>query len=275
MLLSCLLLTLILWGWAWQRHEVHTHLVAWPFELWAILSFVEAFMSAQPKGRRWSLSAALLLFLSIQAVQAWQVLMPHADWLAAGMPTKPLLADLPSIVADPIFRAMSLSWVTGCSQLPWYAWAMGAPFCMVCLLSNSTHPIMPTWARYMAGVALVCWVGTLLLLFSTLIIDDIKDSPFWFWGVLVFVLPLRYAKSSPWFLAPTWLFCLVSLVATSLYPSVQIAPVLDIALALAMGLTVITWMAWYVRMDAIHVFDLMKHLDSPSAQEGADKYTRE
>ena len=275
MLLSCLMLTLTLWGWAWQRHEVHTYLVAWPFELWSLLAFVEAFMSSTVKGRKWALGAALLLFFSIQAVQSWQVVMPHAHWLAAGMPTKPVLADLSSIVADQIFRAMSLSWVAGCSQLPWYAWAVGAPFCMASLLINSTHPVMPTWARYVSGAALVCWVCTLLLLFSTFLIDDIKGSPFWFWGLLVVVLPLRYENSSPWFLAPTWLFCLVGLVATSLNPFVQITLVLDAAFALAMGLTVISWMAWYVRMDAIQGFDLLKHLDSPSALEGADKYTRE
>jgi hypothetical protein len=75
-----------------------------------------------------------------------------------------------------------------------------------------------------------------------------------------------------------------------------LAPLRDHVVVAALGLTLCAWLVWFLMCEAIArfntqrreeitkksasvpnpaVFDLNAHLDSPQAQEGADKYTRE
>lgn len=315
MLLSCIVLITVLWTWAWLRPDVHTGLEAWPVQLWAVLCVVNALVSIRPAGRQGLLTAALLLLGSTQAVQAWHILMPYEDWLAAGLPDKPTLATLPAILLKQGQQALSLQWVPGCSRLPWPAWLLGAPLCWCTQLVNGNHPVMPAWSRWVAKLAMCCWGFAMLMTLGIFMIGILKDAPILFWGVLVFLLPLQRKLTVPWLLWPAWLACLAGLIAASSRHVIAPSLITDAALASAMCLTVLNWLAWYVRMDAVSRFDsvlaglrdllpeplptsstsakkdsntpipatpepakgfdLHAHLDSPQAQEGADKYTRE
>lgn len=300
MLLSCIVLTIALWWWASVSPDVHTGLPAWPLQIWSTFGLLNALMSTQPKGRRGLFSAALLLGASTQAVQTWHILMPYEDWLAAGMPEKPSLASWPSLLAAQGHDFLSLKWVPGCSHLPWFVWCLGAPLCLITQVVNGNHPVMPAWSRMMAKVAAAHWCLTLLMALGTVLVGPFKDAPIWFWIALVILLPLQLKSTPIWLIVPVWLACLSGLLVSGVHRVIDPTLIRDGLFALSMSMTVLNWLIWYVRMDAILRFDsvlaglrelfpqptppqtqadsafnLIAHLDSPQAQEGADKYTRE
>lgn len=312
MLLSCIVLTFALWGWACWRPDVHTSLEAWPIWLWSGWCLINALMSSQAQGRRVLLSAALLLLGSTHALQAWHVLMPYEDWLVAGMPDKPSLPALPAMLMAQGHRFVSLQWLPGCSSLPWYTWLLGAPFCLATQFVNGNHPVMPAWARVVAKFAIVCWLFTLMMWGGAFLVGTMKDAPVLFWGLLVVLLPFQLKSAPLWLLLPAWLASLAGLLTSSLRHLIDPTLIRDASFALAISLTALNWLVWWVRMDAMlrfdsvlaglrellpdpddktpatnqaetpsvdpapdTRFDLISHLDSPQAQEGADKYTRE
>lgn len=319
MLLSCIGLTTLLWAWAWWRTDAHTGWPAWPIQLWAGIGLVNAVASTDLAGRRALVGASVLLLASVQAIQAWHLQMPYEDWLAAGMPDKPTLATWPDTLHAQLHHALSLRWVRGCSTLPWQAWLLAAPFCLGTQFINGNHPVMPAWSRALAKVALVCWASTLMLALGMLMVGPVKGAPFWFWGLLVILLPLQIKSTTLWLLVPAWLSSLAGLLVAVLAHVINLSFARDAALALSVALTLLNWLVWYVRMDAMvrfdsvlaglrelfpeappsapvpavmpqsayeaapdatrpvteAPFDLQAHLDSPQAQEGADKYTRE
>ena len=312
MLLSCLALTAGLWIWAWLQPAAHTPLALWPFQAWAALSLAQALMSTQAQGRRATLTTALLLLGSTQALQMWHILMPHADWVAAGMPVKPTLAELPAKLKAALDLFLSLRWVYGFSDVPWPVWLLAAPVCLSTQVINGNHPAMPAWSRVAAKFACFCWIASWLMWLGNLLVGTMPDAPLIFWGLLVVMLPLRRHTIPTWLLLPAWLSSLAGLIVAGLHHVVSPVLARDATLALALLLTTLNWLVWYVRMDAIlrfdkvlaglrelvpdpqenatssqlddspssahpasSSFDRTAHLDSPQAQEGADKYTRE
>jgi hypothetical protein len=314
MVLSCAGLTLALWAWAWQRPDVHTSGEMWPLQWWGGVALVASVMTTQPQGRRLHFSAALVLLLSAWLLPAWHVVMPYEGWLAAGMPDKPHLAELPQLIGQQVWHLAQLEWVRGLSRQAGAWLVIGV---------HAQHPVIPAWSRYTAKAGIALWLLTVLAFAGTWLSGAVADAPLWFWGLLVVGLPFQLKSGHVWLVVGLWLLSAAALLAKTL--SLIVAPMAlrDTLLALACAATLLCWLAWYARMEAAtrfdavlsavreimpkppeasaaqptgHVsmtadvddahdnnrlgvpaapFDLTRHLDSPQAQEGADKYTRE
>jgi hypothetical protein len=287
MVLACSAALLSWWGTAWLWPQAWADWPRWPLQALAWVGLSTSVMGSQPEHRRLQFTLALLLLLS--------------TWV------------LPSLQGAPGSRPMtwpSLGHLS--SSLHWSALVLGMPFCMGTMITNMQHPVLPAWGRAASRLGLSAWLITMASFVGTWLTGTIPDAPILFWGLLVLLLPFYFKSEHVWLAMPAWLVSLLGLVV-SLMKLVVPPPMLrDITLCASASLTGLSWLAWYMRMEDVsrfdavlaglravvaqppdadqahpkgmhvyprvaspEVFDLDEHLDSPQAQEGADKYTRE
>lgn len=267
-------------------------------------------MSKESTGRRAHFTLALALLASVPALQAWHVVMPEAAWLAAQKPAKPTLTDLQAGIANEWHALLSLRWVNGVSEVSGLVLWLGLPATMISLLVHAQHPVIPAFSRRLAWAAFAGWLATVLVYVGLGLAQWWSDAPLWFWLVLLVALPLQFRSAHSNLALAVWGLSLAIVIVKALAWLVSPMWLRDVLFAAALLATVICWVVWYARMEAVATFDgvlaasreftraaedandlaqdavfhrvappqdfdLIEHLDSPQAQEGADKYTRE
>jgi len=300
MLLSCTALLAALWFGALARPGVATPLVFWPIQAWATLGLLTSALSRRARHRRLHFTLALLLLASTWALPAWHLLMPQADYVAANQPSRPGLAQLQATWAAESDALARFAWVPGLWRACWPAFVVAMPLCTFVLMLHAVHPALPAWSRQLAKAGVLAWLLAAFAGTGAWLSTAVSGSPTWFWVALVVALPFQLRRGQIGFVLAAWGLCVAALLARLLSLMVEPAWLCDASLALAGVLTLACSAAWYARMDAVTwhdlalqarrdavlpapsaapaqpaSFDLIEHLDSPQAQEGADKYTRE
>lgn len=287
MVLACSAALLSWWGTAWLWPQAWADWPRWPLQALAWVGLVTSVMGSQPQHRRLHFTLALLLLLS--------------TWV------------LPSLQGAPGSRPIawpSLGHLS--SSLHWSALILGIPFCMITLVNNMHHPVIPGWARVTSKLGIGAWLITMAAYLGSWLTDTVPDSPIIFWGAMLLILPLYFRPLSFRLGLLIWSSCMFGLIASVMSLLVPPQVVCDLAQTISTCLTLVSWIAWYARMEDIcrfdallaglraivpesssaheerqnvatdswqepssDAFDLDEHLDSPQAQEGADKYTRE
>lgn len=307
MLISCAGLLCALWPWAMLRPGVMTDLVVWPLQAWAGFGVATSVMSTQAPRRRLHFTLALLLLASTWALPAWHLAMPQGAWIAAGQPGRPGFAGLQALWAAEARSAVRLDWVAGLWQGCWPGLLVGLPVSIAALILHAGHPVLPAWSRHLAKSGVVVWLFAAVAGTGAWLSAAVAGSPTWFWALLVVGLPFQLRSGQAGVVLAAWGLCVAALLSRLLSLVVAPAWLCDASLALAGGITLACGVAWYARMEAVArfdaelqakrdavpaplvreagpvqpppadpaAFDLIAHLDSPQAQEGADKYTRE
>jgi hypothetical protein len=189
-------------------------------------------------------------------------------------------------------RIASAALALGLAVLAWRAGAPGAiptgamlllvPLCMVVLVAQTLSEALPRWARRFAHGPLLSW----LLAVSLSLGQFVRDTSGVPAGVLVlglFVLPPLGGLVGVGVAWTLWYACFAAVLALALGWLLPLASLTPLAYAAAWWLSVVAGLLWLLlaRKPApppptpAPAFDLNAHLDSPDAQEGADKYTRE
>ena len=300
LLISCSALLAGLWFVALTRPGVAIPIGFWPVQAWATFGLVSSALSRRPLHRRLHFTLALLLLASTWALPAWHLLMPQDQWIAANEPARPGLAQLLAIWEAQAAWLLSLAWVAGLWQACWPAFLIAMPVCTGALLVHAAHPLPPAWSRGLAIAGVVAWLLTVFAATGAWLSVAVSGSPTWFWAILVVGLPFQLRRGRSGVVLAAWGLCVAALLVRLLGWVMAPAGLCDALLALAGGITLACSVAWYARMEAITrfdlemharrdaaapppapeapppvAFDLIEHLDSPQAQEGADKYTRE
>jgi hypothetical protein len=170
--------------------------------------------------------------------------------------------------------------------------------------------LTPTWSQGLAQLALWTWLATVVTAVQRVAPDGVSQALQWVFIVLVVGLWWQPAANKARFGRVTWFsLSLMAACQLALNATVPLPLACDVLLALACMLSLACGLDWYSRMEAIarfnsamqaeraalaaqastvheagpsvltpsesRGFDLTQHLDSPQAQEGADKYTRE
>ena len=302
MLVSCGALLAALWLGALTRPGVAIALPFWPVQAWAAFGLVSGGLSRRALHRRLHFTLALLLMASTWALPAWHLLMPQDQWIAANEPTRPGLAQLLAIWQAQAASLLRLAWVHGLWRACWPAFVIAMPVCTGALLVHAAHPLPPAWSRGLAVAGVVAWLLAAFAGAGAWLSTAASGSPTWFWAILVIGLPFQLRRGRNAVVLAAWALCAAALLMRLLSFVVTPTVVCDVLLALAGGTTLACSLAWYARMEALtrydlamqarrdatppapapapasptrHAFDLIEHLNSPQAQEGADKYTRE
>jgi len=206
--------------------------------------------------------------------------------------------------------AVTLQWVPGLWALMWPASLLGLFIVTVALVVQLLHPLTPTWSQGLAQLALWTWLATVVTAVQSVAPDGVSQALHWVFTVLVVSLWWQPAANKARFGKVTWFsLCLMAACQLALNVTVPLPLACDVLMALACMLSLACGLDWYSRMEAIarfnsamqaeraalaaqastvpeagpsvltpsesRGFDLTQHLDSPQAQEGADKYTRE
>jgi hypothetical protein len=290
---SCGALTVGLWAWVAVHPGVPAPWPLWPMLVWGGCGLVTCMMSSEPQGRRWHALVAVLLLLSVWLVQELKILMPEDAWRSAGQPLRPGAAELQHRVIERSQDFLSLRWIVGFSQPSWLSLALGLPLCVIFLMGLSGHAAVPRQGQRLAQLALVLWAVAVLLYAGIGLNDLWPAAPWWFWLLLVVLPPFRFKSTHAEMAMLVWCVALAALVCMLLNAYLPLTLMRDGVVAVAVMVTVCVWLVWLVNCEAIaqfdqdrernHAaatrtaadFDLQAHLDSPQAQEGADKYTRE
>ncbi len=298
---SCAVLTAGLWIVAVMHPSVPVRWPFWPLLAWGAWGLVSSMMSSEPKGQRLNAVTALLLLASVWLVQELQLLMPEEAWRMAGQPAKPDAASLQLRLVERSHHALSLQWIVGLSRPSWVGLLLGLPLCVLILMNLSSHIAVPRVGQRLAQIALVFWATAVALYTGVGLNSLLPDAPWWFWLLLLALLPFQFKSAHAGFVMVAWLVALAALVCMLLDSYLPLTLIRDAVVAIAMLFTACCGLVWFVygaamaRADqtqdriktqaaaadaaaaakAAADFDLQAHLDSPKAQEGADKYTRE
>jgi hypothetical protein len=176
-----------------------------------------------------------------------------------------------------------------------------APFLAFTLFTQLDQPAIGSTGRFLAKAGLLTWCALLGLYVGVWLINLVPDAPTWFWGLLLLVLLLQITSGHVMLVLTLWMMSLAALFSKVLDRWIPMTLVRDGTLTAALALTIVSWLIWYARIEQIarfntlivglrsikptppaeppapgpFDFDLINHLDTPDAQEGADKYTRE
>ncbi len=288
---SCGVSVVGLWAWVALHPEVPVQWPLWPLLVWGGCGLVTCMLSNEPKGRRLHAVTAVLLLLSVWLMQALHLLMPAEAWRAAGQPLRPEAAELQHSVIERSQDFLSFRWIVGFSRPSWLG--LGLPLCVLFLFSLYRHPGVPRRGQRLAQLALMVWAAAALLYAGIGLNSLWPMAPWWFWLLLVVLLPFRFKSTYAEIAMLVWCVGLTALVCRLLDAHLTLTLMRDGVVAVAVMVTVCVWLVWLVNCEAIAQFDqdqqrnntaatqvaanfdLQAHLDSPQAQEGADKYTRE
>ena len=243
-----------------------------PWAAWAWLTGVSAPASEAP-WRRAQVLSAIGLALSV----------PTAAQVAQGLlqPTGlPDVLDLARLTVGQGFTPWWLGALAGLSLLP---------------LSNALG-IPPALNRFSTAAAWLCLMAWSLQPGAWLV-RQLPDVPTAAWLMGALLLPFQ-RRHAPRTITLGWLLCISALVHRTLNDGFGATHIGADLLLLGLALGLPTWGAWAWNMNLIQWleqlarigqasaheqgdtdtppdFSLQDHLDSPTAQEGADKYTRE
>lgn len=271
------------------RDEAHIGWSLWPLQMMAGFAVIASVFSDRTIGRRLQLTLALLLTLGVIEVQSLHLLMIYDDWLHADMPAKPGAAQAAQLLLDQLDGIVRFAWVEGLSGLPMIVVLPGVIVAFVTLVAQSTHPVLPAVIRRLADIGAGIWLLVLFLFIGCWVLAD-SGVPTLVLILGAVLLPWGLGGQSKWAFGLLWGACLAAVVAAATNWIWNAGRLLDLLCAAAIVTTLICWVVWYWFMNDIvehdlsqpklqpappRDFDLVEHLDSPEAQEGADKYTRE
>jgi hypothetical protein len=271
------------------RAEAHVGWSLWPLHLGAGFAIVAAVFSDRTTGRRLLLTLALLLSLGVIEVQSLHLLMYYEDWLQAGMPDKPGAVQLLPLLLGQLDRIVRFGWADGLSGKSMTAVLPGAIVALVTLVGQAGHSVLPASIRRLANIGAGLWLMVLCLFIGRWILAA-SGVPTLVLVLGALLLPWGLGGGSKWMLGLLWGACVAAVFVVAANWIWDAGRLLDLLCATAIVTTLICWAVWYWFMNDIveheinqpkpqpappSQFDLIEHLDSPEAQEGADKYTRE
>lgn len=272
---------------AWLRPGAHTGWPLWPLHLAAGIATYTSVFSDQRAGRRLLLTLALLLSFGVVEVQSLHLLMSHEDWLAADMPTKPGPVQAEQLLRNQLEGIVRFAWVQGLSAMPLMVALPAMVLAAVTLINQGFQPVLPSAIRRLANIGAGIWLLVLCLFIGRWVLAD-SGVPRLVLVMGVLLLPWGLGNTSKWTVGPLWGACVAAALAMAADWIWDAGRLLDLLCAIGIMTTLICWLVWYWFMNDIVErdlsqpkpppvpdFDLVEHLDSPEAQEGADKYTRE
>jgi hypothetical protein len=296
MIVSCGLLTTVLWVWAVMHPAVPVRWPLWPLLAWGVCGLCSCMGSRKAAGRRQHAVMALLLVLSVWLVQELHLLMPADAWRTAGQPVKAGVAGLQARAVERGQDLLSLQWIAGVSQPSWAGLGLGLPLCVIFLLSLGQHPAVPRHGQRAAQLGLALWALALPMYAGIGMNSLWPTAPWWFWLLLLALLPFQFKSARAELAMLVWCLALAAWLCKLLDGFLPLTLMRDGVVAVALVVTVYGGLVWVVHCEAMALFDHAKerhtaaaaadhaaavnfdlqiHLDSPQAQEGADKYTRE
>jgi len=308
---SCSIAAIGLWAVVRYWPNLVSDPVLWVVQAWAWIGIIGSALSDDAPGRRAHFSAAAVL-LAVTVFEPWWHAAVLAQGQAGG--AESIWATLRAIGAERIRAQLPWHWLPGVSNLPWYVVLAGLGMGWFSVLAIAQQPVVMRPVRGLAWVAFVLW-SVLAALYGGLALTHwLSDAPFWFWILMLLFLPWQWRKRAGWIAIILWVGCAAALLVLGLRKFIDIAAVRDVVFALTLAVSVVCWLFWYLGIEEIArfntlanaarelekheaeqtrlmeqaaaaaaarvpepdtAFDLDAHLDSPQAQEGADKYTRE
>ena len=270
--------------------------VAWlvrGMQLLAAVAIYESMFWPEPAGRRPQWLLALALVFAAWTLQRWGLLSPLDEWRASGMPAPLPWAQWPARIEADLAHLASLRWVRGLSHQPVWVSLVLVPLCGVALIGQATSGVLPAHGRWVAKATLLLW-GLALTLACGQWVRAASGVPTAVFVLGLVALPWLAASAGIWPAAVLLFICLGAVLSLLVEYLLPVPVLLDALFALALLLSLVAGAYWTVFMNAAtpippadpspngdappapdKPFDLIQHLDSPSAQEGADKYTRE
>ena len=307
---SCSLAAIGLWTVARYWPDLVSAAVLWGLQAWAWIGMLGAALSDEAHGRRAQFSAAVALLAMVLFEPWWQAaVLAHVQ---AGDAAGSIWDALRAIGAVRIRAQLPWHWLPGLSDFPWYAALGGLAVGWFSVLAIAQQPVIARPVRGIAWVAFALWSALAALYGGLALTQWLHDAPVWFWILMLLALPWHWRKKAGWLAILLWVVCAAALLVLGLRKLVDVVMVRDVLLAATLAVSAVCWLFWYFGIEEIARFntlakaarelekqqaeqarlmeqaaaaarasapgtnfDLDAHLESPQAQEGADKYTRE
>lgn len=310
---SCSIAAIGLWTVARYWPDWVSDPVLLGLQAWAWIAIIGSALSDDAQGRRSHFSAGLALLAAVFFAPWWQAaVLLHAQAPASGA-TSSIWETLRAVGAEHLRAQLPWHWLPGLSNLAWYVALGGVIAGWFSVLAIAQHPVIARPVRGIAWFAFALWSALAVVFGGLWLTQWLHDAPVWFWVLMLVVLPWHWRKQAGWLAIIVWLVCAAALVVLGLRKFVDVLAVRDVLFAATLMVSAVCWLFWYVGIEEIArfntlataarelekrkaeeadrqaaqtpssatattagaAFDLEAHLDSPQAQEGADKYTRE
>jgi hypothetical protein len=311
---SCSIAAIGLWTVARYWPDLACAPVLWGLQAWACIGLIGSALSDDAPGRRAHFSAAAVLLAMVLFDPWWQAaVLAHVQAQAqAGGAAESIWAALRAIGAERIRAQLPWHWLPGLSDFSWYVALGGLAIGWFSVLAIAQQPVIARPVRGIAWVAFALWSALAVLYSGLVLTQGLHDVPVWFWIMMLVVLPWHWRKKGGWLAILLWLACAAALLVLGLRKLVDVVMVRDVLFAATLAVSAVCWLFWYIGIEEIARFntlakaarelekqqteqarlaeqaaavtrvsapdtgfDLDAHLESPQAQEGADKYTRE